>query len=192
MLVSSVSITTNSLALPKYYTISAMPVKQSRTLWINMFYCIQRMWQLQPIQEKQNKTLNIVYGLYYVIYLINKHPVLFLFVCIGFRVSQITKHWLCLPTSYTCAINMHCCHYNDVIMGTIASQVTSLPIVFSTVYSDADQRKHQSSASLAFVRGIHRGPVNSPHNWPVTRKMFPFDDVIMCTGHWVCGSWEMW
>ena len=45
--------------------------------------------------------------------------------------------------------------------------------------SDADQRKHQSSASLAFVRGIHRGPVNSPHKWPVTRKMFPFDDVIM-------------
>ena len=46
-------------------------------------------------------------------------------------------------------------------------------------YSDADQRKHQSSASLAFVWGIDRGPVNSPHKWPVTRKMFPFDDVIM-------------
>ena len=46
-------------------------------------------------------------------------------------------------------------------------------------YSDADQWKHQSSASLAFVRGIHRWPVNSPHKWPVTRKMFPFDDVIM-------------
>ena len=70
-------------------------------------------------------------------------------------------------------------HYNDVIMGTIASQITSLTIVYSTVYSDADQSKHQSSASLAFVRGIHRGPVNSPHKWPVTRKMFPFDDVIM-------------
>ena len=70
-------------------------------------------------------------------------------------------------------------HYNDVIMGTIASQITSLTIVYSTVYSGADQRKHQSSASLAFVRGIHRWPVNSPHKWPVTRKMFPFDDVIM-------------
>ena len=44
---------------------------------------------------------------------------------------------------------------------------------------NADQRKHQSSASLAFVRGIHRGPVNSPRKWPVTRKMFPFDDAIM-------------
>ena len=64
-------------------------------------------------------------------------------------------------------------------MSTISSQTTSLTIVYSTVYSDADQRKHQSSASLAFVRGIHRGPVNSPHKWPVTRKMFPFDDVIM-------------
>ena len=64
-------------------------------------------------------------------------------------------------------------------MGTVASQITSLTVVYSTVYSDADQRKHQSSASLAFVWGIHRGPVNSPHKWPVTRKMFPFDDVIM-------------
>ena len=70
-------------------------------------------------------------------------------------------------------------HYNDVIMGTIASQITNLTIVYSTVYSDADLRKYQSSASLAFVRGIHRRPVNSPHKWPVTRKMFPFDDVIM-------------
>ena len=70
-------------------------------------------------------------------------------------------------------------HYADVIMGTMASQTTSLTIVYSTVYSDADQRKYQSSASLAFVRGIHRRPVNSPHKWPVTRKMFPFDDVIM-------------
>ena len=64
-------------------------------------------------------------------------------------------------------------------MSTIASQITSLTIVYSTVYSDADQRKHVSSVSLAFLRGIRRGPVNSPHNWPVTRKMFPFDDVIM-------------
>ena len=64
-------------------------------------------------------------------------------------------------------------------MGAIASQITSLTIVHSIVYSDADQCKYQSSASLAFVRGIHRGPVNSPHKWPVTRKMFPFDDVIM-------------
>ena len=70
-------------------------------------------------------------------------------------------------------------HYNDVTMGAIASQITRFTIVYSTVDSDADQRENQSSASLAFVRRIHRGPVNSPHKWPVTRKMFPFDDVIM-------------
>ena len=64
-------------------------------------------------------------------------------------------------------------------MGAIASQITSLMIVHSIVHSNADQRKHQSSSSMAFVRWIHRGPVNSPHKWPVTRKMFPFDDVIM-------------
>ena len=70
-------------------------------------------------------------------------------------------------------------HYGDVIMGTMPSQITSLTIVYLTVHSGADQSKHQSSASLAFVWGIHRGPVNSPHKGPVTRKMFPFDDVIM-------------
>ena len=42
-------------------------------------------------------------------------------------------------------------HYSDIRMGAIASQITSLTIVYLTVYSDADQRKHQSSASLAFV-----------------------------------------
>ena len=70
-------------------------------------------------------------------------------------------------------------HYNDVIMSATASQITSLTIVYSTFYAGADQRKHHSSASLAFVMGIHRWPVNFPHKGPVTRKMFPFDDVIM-------------
>ena len=70
-------------------------------------------------------------------------------------------------------------HYNDVIMSAMASQITSLTIVCPTVCSFADQRIHQSSASLAFVRGIHRWPMNSPHKGPVTRKKFPFDDVIM-------------
>ena len=64
-------------------------------------------------------------------------------------------------------------------MATMASQITSLTIVYSIVHSGADQRKHQSSSSLAFVRGIHRWPVNSPHKGPVTRDMFPYDDVTM-------------
>ena len=61
----------------------------------------------------------------------------------------------------------------------MASQKTSLTIVYSAVYSGANQRTHQSSASLAFVRGIHQGPVNSPQKGPVTRKMFLFDGVFM-------------
>ena len=63
-------------------------------------------------------------------------------------------------------------HYINVIMSMIASQITSVLIACSTVCSGADQRKHQSSASLAFVKGIHRWPVNSPHKGPVMRKMF--------------------
>ena len=70
-------------------------------------------------------------------------------------------------------------HYSDVIKGTMASQITSLTIVYSTIYSGADQRKHHSSASSAFVMGTNGWPVNSTHKGPVTRKMFPFGDVIM-------------
>ena len=70
-------------------------------------------------------------------------------------------------------------YYSDVIMREVASQIAGVLIVCSTVCSGADQRKHQSSASLDFVRGINRWPVNFPHKRPVTREMFPFDDVIM-------------
>ena len=70
-------------------------------------------------------------------------------------------------------------HYNDIIMSTMVFQITSLAIVYSIVYSGADQRKHQSSLSLALVRGINRWPANSPHKGPVARKIFPFDDIIM-------------
>ena len=73
--------------------------------------------------------------------------------------------------------------YGAVIMGAMASQITNLTIVYSSVYfrhrRRRRRRKHQSSASLAFVRGVHRWPVNSPHKESITRKMFPFDDVIM-------------
>ena len=64
-------------------------------------------------------------------------------------------------------------------MSPMASQITSITINYSTVYSGADHRTHQSSGSLAFVRGIHWSPVNPPHKGPVKRKMFLFDDVIM-------------
>ena len=64
-------------------------------------------------------------------------------------------------------------------MSAMAFQITCVSIVYSTICSGTDQRQHQSSASLAFVRGIHRWPVNAPHKGPVTRNIFPFDDVIM-------------
>ena len=81
-------------------------------------------------------------------------------------------------------------HYNEVIMSAMAYQITSLMVVYSTIYSGADQRKHQSSASLAFVRGIHRWPMNSPRKGPVTRKMFPLDGVIICV--WQSGCCLSW
>ena len=78
-----------------------------------------------------------------------------------------------------------CIHYCDVIMGAMASQLTSLTIVYATVYPDAYQRKHQSSASLAFVRRIHRWPLNSP------RLLFDFK---MTSWHenYFCITVPMW
>ena len=87
--------------------------------------------------------------------------------------------------SCTCQRRMICnvswwTHYSDVIMSTMSSQITGVSIVYSTVFSGADQRRHQSSAPLAFARGIHRWPMNSPHKGPITWNMFSFSDVIMC------------
>ena len=76
----------------------------------------------------------------------------------------------------------HLAHYCNVIVVAMASQITSFANVYSIVYSGADQRKHQSSTLLVFVRGIHRWQVDSTHKGPVTQKMFPFDDVIMVVG----------
>ena len=93
----------------------------------------------------------------------------------NFSVRTLLHLWLSVMGKWMSFID----HCYDVIMGAMASQITNLTIVYSTVYSGAGQRKHRGSASLAFVRGSHRWPVNSPHKWPVTRKMIPFDDVIM-------------
>ena len=71
------------------------------------------------------------------------------------------------------------CHYRDVIMSAMTSPINSVSIVRPIIGSGANQRKHQRSVSLAFVRGIHRWPVDSLHTGPVTRKMFLFDDVIV-------------
>ena len=96
----------------------------------------------------------------YISYLINTWSYCVLF-CHGNSISIYIYIYICLRF-----------HYNDVIKGAMASQITSLTIVCSNVCSGADQRKYQSSASLAFVWGIHQWPVNFPNKWPVTRKCF--------------------
>ena len=92
------------------------------------------------------------------------------------------SHYFCilgmshLRTLTTCTSRMRVSYglrfyYSDVIVGVMVSEITNLTFVYSTVYSGTDQRKHQSSASLAFVQGIYR--------WPMMQKMFPFHYVIM-------------
>ena len=70
-------------------------------------------------------------------------------------------------------------------MTAMSSQITWASTVCLVVCSGADHRKHQSSVSLAFVRGIHRSPVNSSHKRPVTRIMLPLDDATMRNGNGV-------
>ena len=71
---------------------------------------------------------------------------------------------------------------NGVIISAMVSQISSITIVYSTVYS---RRRSKEISKLKALRHwplwgeIHRWPVNFPHKGPVTRKKFPFDDVIM-------------
>ena len=98
----------------------------------------------------------------------NKKAFISFLVLIVGNINDIISH----ITGQSCGSPIH---YSDIIMRPMASQITSLTIVYTTVYSGGDRRKHQSSASLAFVWGIHRWSVNSPHKWPVTQKMFSLD-----------------
>ena len=115
------------------------------------------------------------------IYLITEHRVSLFYVrfmfCSKFWLNHLGQGWLYdfssfLPPRLTLTLQWR-------IMSAMTSQIICFTIVYSTVYSGADQRKHQSSASLALVRGIHWWPVNSPHRRSVKRKMFRFADVIM-------------
>ena len=89
-------------------------------------------------------------------------------------------------------------HYSDVTMSILASQITCDSTVCLCVCLDEHKRKHQSPCYWPFVRGIHHTPVNSPHKGPVTRKSFPFDDVIMIehrSENWLIipfvGAWRL-
>ena len=139
-------------------------------LWCNKS-CVSNILDSQYYTSAwlyQDPNLNIIVPTYV---LLIEH----LAMCSDYQWFTVAYYWTrwCLskwPTRYQ--------HHSDVKMGAMASQITSISIVYSTVCSGADRRRHQSSASLAFVRGIHRWPVNSPHQGPVTRKMFPFNDVM--------------
>ena len=78
-------------------------------------------------------------------------------------------------------------HNSDITMNAMASQITGISIVCSTACSGAHQRKHHSSASLAFERGWL---VDSPHKGPVTRKMFLLDDVLMFWNYAIVMHWR--
>ena len=114
-------------------------------------------------------------------------------IFLGLEISVVMIRWFhnhlifMMIISLLITWHIHIEHYDDVIVGAMASQITSLTIVYSAVYSGANQSKHQSSTSLAYVWGIHRGPVNSTYKWPVMWKMFPFDDIIMsCLYNSIC------
>ena len=98
------------------------------------------------------------------------------FLCLKFRGFL----WIMIEDMQSQAlIGFSFIHYSDVIIHTMAFQITCVSIICSTVYLGADQRKYKNSVSQAFVRGIHRSPMDSTHEGLTTRKMFPFDDIIM-------------
>ena len=97
------------------------------------------------------------------------------------RTTKPCTHFIKHNSKEPCTVfsfDIRLLRYSDVIMGTMVSQITSPTDVYATVCSGVEQRKHQSSASLVFVRGIHRWPLDSPHKGPVTSKMFPDDGFI--------------
>ena len=105
-------------------------------------------------------------------------------VIINFRLSIIeTIYWITWFNILVITVHFH---YNDIIMSAMASQITSLRIIYSTLYSGADQRKHQSSASLAFGRGIHHDRWIPPTRGQKCGKCFH----LMTSSCMLC-SWKM-
>ena len=136
------------------------------------------IWYFEKSSRYWCCVLYFEFDMLYVIYLFNHLNVIQMYIiCCWIYLLVLTtlhRNW-----GFHFKTFVWSAHYSDVIMGAMASQITSLTITYSTVYSGTDQRKHQSSATLAFARGIHRWPVNSPHKWPVTQKLFLYHDVIM-------------
>ena len=140
-----------------------MSFKFPRGQWVNLAYCIQTLTWGSLTRGQTLSHVNLIIKRL-------RHKYVF-----------IILDSMCLWKLFVVCWNVitYLTHYSDVIMSMMAYQITGILIVHSTVCSGADQRKRQISTLLAFVRGIHRWPVNSPCKGPVMRKMFPFDDVIM-------------
>ena len=98
-----------------------------------------------------------------------------------FTVRKVKALWKVVPPGIKVVFHSH---YNDVIMTTMASQITSITFVYSTVYSDSKSKKSSKLRVTGLCVGNSPRLVNCPHKWPVTRKMFPFDDVIMIRAKW--------
>ena len=175
----------HELSLICYQATSRLNVGQRFACLLWHFYIFQIMLIIFVSQDDTNinkwchhrgsrrisPSLNMILLVYYRKKKQKKHQMYPQLICM--QPGHTNQHWAYWVN------HMEAYHYNDIIIGTMASQITSLMIVYSTVYSGADQRKNKSSKSLAFVQGIHRWPVNSLHKWPVMRKMFPFGEVIM-------------
>ena len=119
---------------------------------------------------------NIAYDIFSVLFWFNYNIHLYIAPghCIWLRISESQSLYKLIDTlKSTVCIKRH--HYNGVILSAMVSQIAGVSIVCSIVCSGADQRKQQSSASLAFVWEIHKWPVVSPQKGSVTRKMFPFN-----------------
>ena len=139
--------------------------------------------EISPQFSRWSQCTLILCGWYSPASLVHKH---YLYSCIIYNYRFIYSRKPCSGASRPCRSRLrelgHIWSPYSLqwrIMSAMAYQIIAASIVYSTVCLGADQRKHQSSASLAFVGAIHRWPVNSPHKWPVTRKMFSFYDVII-------------
>ena len=136
----------------------------SRTLWINTLLCAMNIWAQFPLSTMLNG---------YSLHLKSVWHTSSNLVCSG---NRLMGHYL--------IGHIQPIHYSDVIISATASEVTTVSIVCSTVCSETDQRIQQSSAPLAFMKGIHRWQVYSPHKRPVARKSLSFHDVIMINVIW--------
>ena len=150
------------------------------------FSCIIFNWiSIQSFPEMSNKIVQIwSYHVHFLSNLISMALGLWILTKIKYHAQllfmELMIKFLCIVSVYVIIVPMvtwywDCqliLHYCDVIMTGMSSQTTSLKIVYSTIYSGADQRKHQSFVSLTFLWGIHQWLVNSAHKGLVMQKCF--------------------